>query len=63
MCTHQVFLCSRNQADVDTCIQQLSSQGYQVHGAAVDVSQQEQRQQLVQQVSDAFHGKLNILGG
>jgi hypothetical protein len=48
---------------VDACLQQLTAKGYQVSGAAVDVSDLAQRQQLVQQVSAAFDGKLNILGG
>jgi Tropinone reductase 1 len=59
----QVFLCSRSQSDVDACLQQLTAKGYQVSGAAVDVADLAQRQQLVQQVSAAFDGKLNILGG
>lgn len=58
----QVFLCSRNKEDVDACVQQLKEKGYQVQGAAIDVSDLAQRQQLVQQVSEAFGGKLNILG-
>lgn len=59
----QVFLCSRSQSDVEACLQQLKAKGFQVSGAAVDVADLAQRQQLVQQVSAAFDGKLNILGG
>lgn len=59
----QVFLCSRHQSDVDACVTQLTQAGYSVQGAAADVSDPAQRQQLVQNVSDAFDGKLHILGG
>lgn len=59
----QVFLCSRHQADVDACVTQLTQAGYSVQGAAADVSDPAQRQQLVQSVSDVFDGKLHILGG
>lgn len=59
----QVLLCSRHQADVDACVTQLTQAGYSVQGAAADVSDPAQRQQLVQRVSDAFDGKLHILGG
>lgn len=61
-CPFQVFLCSRHQSDVDACVQQLSAKGFKVQGAALDVAQAPQRQQLVQQVSQAFGGTLNILG-
>jgi NAD(P)-dependent dehydrogenase (short-subunit alcohol dehydrogenase family) len=57
-----VFLCSRNKDDVDSCVQQLKEKGCQVQGAAIDVSDLAQRRQLVQQVSEAFEGKVNILG-
>eukprot|EP00775_Hariotina_reticulata_P000075 gene75-223_t len=57
----EVFLCSRNQEDVDNALQGFQGKGYRVHGAVADVSQRQQREQLVEQVSTTFGGKLHIL--
>eukprot|EP00878_Enallax_costatus_P020392 GHUV01021552.1.p1 GENE.GHUV01021552.1~~GHUV01021552.1.p1 ORF type:complete len:121 (+),score=30.81 GHUV01021552.1:186-548(+) len=57
----KVFFCSRSQADVDEALTTLQQQGYQVWGMAVDVADRDQRQQLVQKVSETFHGKLHVL--
>jgi hypothetical protein len=46
----QVFLCSRHQDDVDSALKGFKEQGYNVHGVVADVSQRQQREELVQQV-------------
>ena len=57
----RVFTCARNQADLDALLQQCHEAGWDVRGIQADVSQAEDRQRLMQAVSDAFGGSLNVL--
>ncbi|WIA11302.1 hypothetical protein OEZ85_011425 [Tetradesmus obliquus] len=57
----KVYFCSRSQQDVDAALASFQQQGYAVAGMAADVANKEPREQLVQQVSDAFGGSLHIL--
>eukprot|EP00878_Enallax_costatus_P037318 GHUV01042141.1.p2 GENE.GHUV01042141.1~~GHUV01042141.1.p2 ORF type:complete len:133 (+),score=23.29 GHUV01042141.1:190-588(+) len=57
----EVFVCARSKDDVEATVRDLQQQG-KVQGCAADLSDQQQRQQLMQQVSDAFGGELHVLG-
>ncbi|CAL5203146.1 unnamed protein product [Lathyrus oleraceus] len=55
-----VYTCSRTEPELNNCLQQWQSQGFSVTGSVCDVSSRPQRENLVQQVSSTFNGKLNI---
>ncbi|CAN4105407.1 unnamed protein product [Withania somnifera] len=57
----QVYTCSRSESKLNECLQEWSAKGLQVKGCVCDVSSKEQRVQLMENISFAFHGKLNIL--
>jgi len=56
-----VHLCSRNQAELEECLRKWRSQGLRVTGSVCDVMSRTQREKLMEEVSDVFAGKLNIL--
>jgi hypothetical protein len=56
----QVFLCARSQQDVDAALASFKQQGYVMAGMAADVTQKEQREQLVQQVCCLYSHALAI---
>lgn len=56
-----VYTCSRNEAELNTLLQDWTSKGFKVTGSICDVSSKDQRIQLMQRVSDFFNGNLNIL--
>nr|XP_009603002.1 tropinone reductase homolog At5g06060-like isoform X1 [Nicotiana tomentosiformis] len=56
-----VYTCSRNQAELNERLQEWAVKGLQVKGSVCDASSREQRVQLMENVSSAFDGKLNIL--
>ncbi|TMW92787.1 hypothetical protein EJD97_012567 [Solanum chilense] len=56
-----VYTCSRNEEALNKCLQEWSVKGFKVNGCVCDVSSRPQRVKLIQNVSSAFHGKLNIL--
>ncbi|CAN0926518.1 Tropinone reductase homolog [Linum grandiflorum] len=56
-----VHTCARTQTDIDRCLREWQSKGYKVTASACDVLHRDQRQNLVEDVSSAFDGKLNIL--
>ncbi|XP_009796888.1 tropinone reductase homolog At5g06060 [Nicotiana tabacum] len=56
-----VYTCSRNQAELNERLQEWAEKGLQVKGSVCDASSREQRVQLMENVSSAFDGKLNIL--
>ncbi|XP_058003075.1 noroxomaritidine/norcraugsodine reductase isoform X2 [Hevea brasiliensis] len=56
-----VHTCSRNQTELDQCLQEWKSKGFKVTGSVCDVSHRDQREKLMETVSSIFHGKLNIL--
>ncbi|GAU36377.1 hypothetical protein TSUD_151440 [Trifolium subterraneum] len=55
-----VHTCSRTESELNKCLQEWQSQGFLVTGSVCDVSSRTQRENLVQQVSSTFNGKLNI---
>ncbi|XP_074268023.1 tropinone reductase homolog At5g06060-like [Silene latifolia] len=57
----RVHTCSRNQADLDSCITNWTNQGFNVTGSVCDVTCRVQREELMNTVSSKFNGKLNIL--
>ncbi|KAJ0088361.1 hypothetical protein Patl1_31810 [Pistacia atlantica] len=56
-----VHTCSRNQTEVDHCLEEWKSKGFTVTGSVCDVLHRNQREKLMETVSSLFHGKLNIL--
>ncbi|KAG5616164.1 hypothetical protein H5410_015988 [Solanum commersonii] len=56
-----VYTCSRNEEALNKCLQEWSVKGLKVNGCVCDVSSTFQRVKLIENVSSAFHGKLNIL--
>ncbi|KAI3438099.1 hypothetical protein D9Q98_000541 [Chlorella vulgaris] len=57
----KVFTCARNAADLASLLEQSAAAGWDVDGVVADVSQASDRQLLMQAVSDAFGGQLNVL--
>lgn len=57
----RVFTCARNAEDLAALLEHCSSAGWDVQGISADVSKAEDRQRLMQAVSDAFGGRLNCL--
>nr|GMD39143.1 tropinone reductase homolog [Ipomoea batatas] len=57
----EVYTCSRNQNDVDECVERWREKGLKVAGSACDVSSRPQREELMEKVANHFNGKLNIL--
>ena len=56
-----VHTCSRNNAELNSCLQEWAAKGFTVTGSVCDVSSRAQREQLLEKVSSLFNGKLNIL--
>ncbi|XP_020539975.1 tropinone reductase 1 [Jatropha curcas] len=56
-----VHTCSRNQKELNQCLQEWQSKGFNVTGSLCDVSNRTQREKLIETVSSIFDGKLNIL--
>ncbi|KAL7598600.1 tropinone reductase homolog At5g06060 [Lactuca sativa] len=56
-----VHTCSRNEAELNQRLQEWSAKCFNVTGCVCDLSSRPQREQLVEQVSSLFGGKLNIL--
>ncbi|CAN1782073.1 Tropinone reductase homolog [Linum perenne] len=56
-----VHTCARTQTDIDRCLTEWQIKGYKVTASACDVLFRDQREKLIETVSSAFNGKLNIL--
>jgi hypothetical protein len=56
-----VHTCSRNEAQLNECLNQWKTKGFQVTGSVCDVASRAQREKLISTVSSIFNGKLNIL--
>ncbi|XP_058739668.1 tropinone reductase homolog At5g06060-like isoform X5 [Vicia villosa] len=57
-----VHICSRNEDDINKCLEEWKSKGFNVTGSVLcDILSHEQRKTLMENVSSIFHGKLNIL--
>ncbi|XP_019418078.1 PREDICTED: tropinone reductase homolog At5g06060-like isoform X1 [Lupinus angustifolius] len=55
-----VYTCSRNEAELNKCLDQWRIKGFLVYGSVCDVSTRPQREKLIQEVASTFNGKLNI---
>ncbi|KAK9289684.1 hypothetical protein L1049_007842 [Liquidambar formosana] len=56
-----VHTCSRNQTELNERLQEWESKGLTVTGSVCDLISRADREKLMETVSSAFHGKLNIL--
>ncbi|KAK7285172.1 hypothetical protein RJT34_19933 [Clitoria ternatea] len=55
-----VYTCSRNQGELDKCLNEWRSKGFLVSGSVCDVSSPLHREKLIQEVTSIFNGNLNI---
>ncbi|KAK4273667.1 hypothetical protein QN277_017012 [Acacia crassicarpa] len=56
-----VYTCSRNEDELNKCLEEWQDQGFTVYGSVCDVSSRPQRQKLIEDVASKLNGKLNIL--
>lgn len=56
-----VHVCARNEEDINKCLEEWKSKGFNVTGSVCDILFHEQRKRLMETVSSLFQGKLNIL--
>ncbi|KAF3449092.1 hypothetical protein FNV43_RR09816 [Rhamnella rubrinervis] len=56
-----IHTCCRNQAELDRCLEEWKSKGFNVSGSVCDLLYWDQRHKLMETVSSIFQGKLNIL--
>lgn len=56
-----VHTCSRNEAELNSCLQEWEKLKFNVTGSICDVSSRAEREKLMEKVSSIFDGKLNIL--
>ncbi|CAN0854384.1 Tropinone reductase homolog At2g29170 [Linum grandiflorum] len=56
-----VHTCSRNQAEIDKCLNEWKDKGLEVTGSVCDLTSAAEREELIQTLSSQFNGKLNIL--
>jgi hypothetical protein len=56
-----VHICSRNEDDINKCLEEWKIKGFNVTGSVCDLLFRDQREKLMETVSSIFHGKLNIL--
>ncbi|KAL2509590.1 Tropinone reductase-like protein [Forsythia ovata] len=56
-----VYTCSRNQKQLDECLEKWKNKGLKVTGSVCDVSSRMEREKLMENVTKYFDGKLNIL--
>ncbi|KAL6990424.1 tropinone reductase I [Sarracenia purpurea var. burkii] len=57
----RVHTCSRNEVELNRCLQEWADKGFIVTGSVCDASSRPQREQLLNKVASLFNGKLNIL--
>jgi len=56
-----VHTCSRNEEELEKCLQEWKNLNFHVTGSVCDVSSRQEREKLMERVSSIFGGKLNIL--
>ncbi|KAJ0045677.1 hypothetical protein Pint_06361 [Pistacia integerrima] len=56
-----IHTCSRNEAELNKCLQEWRSKGFVVSGSVCDASASAQREKLMEGVGSIFNGSLNIL--
>ncbi|WCJ20459.1 NAD(P)-binding Rossmann-fold superfamily protein [Euphorbia peplus] len=57
----QVHTCSRNETQLNECLNEWESKGFKVTGSVCDVSSKSNRDDLINSVSSLFSANLNIL--
>ncbi|XP_020885347.1 tropinone reductase homolog At2g29260, chloroplastic isoform X1 [Arabidopsis lyrata subsp. lyrata] len=57
----KVHTCARNENELENCLSDWNRYGLRVAGSVCDVSDQSQREDLMETVSSVFDGKLHIL--
>nr|ABW81118.1 putative tropinone reductase [Boechera divaricarpa] len=57
----EVHTCARNESELENCLRDWNSSGFRIAGSVCDVSDQAQREALMEIVSSVFDGKLHIL--
>jgi len=56
-----IHTCSRNEAQLNECLNQWKTKGFQVTGSVCDAVSRVEREELISTVSSLFNSKLNIL--
>lgn len=56
-----MYTCSRNETELNKCLQEWEKSKLSVVGSVCDVSSRAEREKLMETVSSAFNGKLSIL--
>ncbi|KAF6176025.1 hypothetical protein GIB67_032648 [Kingdonia uniflora] len=56
-----IHTCSRNEAELNGCLEDWKKKGFKVSGSVCDVLSREARNKLMDIVSHTFNGNLNIL--
>ncbi|KAL1805267.1 hypothetical protein ACET3Z_028335 [Daucus carota] len=56
-----IHICSRNQKDIENCLEEWKIKGFTVTGSACDLKSRSEREELMKSVASAFNGKLSIL--
>jgi len=56
-----VYTCSRNEEELNKCLDEWKEKGFSVYGSVCDASSSSQREELIRNVASSFNGKLNIL--
>lgn len=56
-----VYMCARNEDELDRCLRDWEDQGLEITGSVCDVSSKADRERLLDNVNSVFNGKLNIL--
>ncbi|CAI9763496.1 unnamed protein product [Fraxinus pennsylvanica] len=56
-----VYTCSRNQKELDECLEEWKRKGFRVAGIVCDLSVRAQLDKLIEIVTTYFDGKMNIL--
>ncbi|XP_059296127.1 tropinone reductase 1-like isoform X3 [Lycium ferocissimum] len=56
-----VYTCSRNEKELQECLQIWRKKGLKVEGSVCDLLLRTEREKLIQTIGHVFNGKLNIL--
>ncbi|CAN4075656.1 unnamed protein product [Withania somnifera] len=56
-----IYTCSRNNKDLDECLEKWQNKGYKVNGSTCDLLLEDQRNRLIEKATEYFNGKLDIL--
>ncbi|GMY08451.1 tropinone reductase homolog At5g06060-like [Fagus crenata] len=56
-----VHTCSRNETELNKCLNEWRGKGFVVSGSVCDASSRVQREKFMEEVASVFNGKLNII--